>query len=144
MNAYYNEPPFMRFRCILHMFYLDVAKVDLALHILQNVYTCMLQLYVSNVSVVFKCMLQVVYQDVASVALAIHVRCKCMFSNIAAVLNVCCKCFIWMLHMLQWPYTYVASVCFKCFSRFKCMLQVFCLDVTYVTVVIQICCNSMF
>jgi hypothetical protein len=51
--------------------------------------------------------------------------------NVSAVLNVCCKCFIIMLHMLQCPYIYVASVfvnissisdvcCSKCF-----MLQVF-------------------
>jgi hypothetical protein len=27
--------------------------------------------------------------------------------------------------MLHWLYTYVASICFKCFSCFKRMLQVF-------------------
>ena len=53
-------------------------------------------------------MLQVFYLDIAYVALAIH---------------VCCKCFIWMLHMLQCPYTYVASVCCKCFINFGRMLQ---------------------
>jgi hypothetical protein len=37
-----------------------------------------------------------------------------------------------VLHMLQWLYTYVASVCFKCFSYSKCMLQVFYIDVVYV------------
>jgi hypothetical protein len=38
------------------------------------------------------------------------------------ILEVCCKCFIWALqkligtmHMLQWLYTYVASVRCKCF-----------------------------
>ena len=46
-------------------------------------------------------------------------------SNISAVSNVCCKCFIRMWHMLQWPYTYVVSsildvCCRKCF-----MLQMF-------------------
>jgi hypothetical protein len=87
---------FMRFRCMLHMFYLDVAKVDLVLHMLQCLYT-----YVA--SVCFKCfrrMLQVAYLDVAYVALAIHVCCKCMFSNVSAISNICSKCFIWMLQML--------------------------------------------
>ena len=46
-------------------------------------------------------------------------------SNILAVSNVCCKCFIYMLHMLHWIYTYVASVCFKYFIYFRRMLQVF-------------------
>jgi len=101
-----NQPPigsnkytvsFMHFRCMFHMFHLDVAKVDLVLHILQWLYT-----YVSNIS---------------------------------AVLNVCCKCFIWML---QWLYMYVTSVCSKCFRP---MLQVFHLDVAYVS---NICCKRLF
>jgi hypothetical protein len=53
--------------------------------------------------------------------------------NVSAVLNVCCKCFIWMLHMFHWLYMYVANV------RFKRMLEVFYLDVTYLAVVIHIC-----
>jgi hypothetical protein len=63
------------------------------------------------------------------------------------VSKVCCKCFIWILYMLQWLYTYVTSVyskCFICFFKrklqvclsgcciyFTHMLQVFYLDVTY-------------
>jgi hypothetical protein len=63
-----------------------------------------LQVYVSNVSV----LLQVFYLDVAYVALAIH---------------VCCKCFIWMLRMLQWhTHVWQTYVC-KCFISFGCMLQ---------------------
>jgi DNA-directed RNA polymerase subunit N (RpoN/RPB10) len=60
--------------------------------------------------------------------------------------------------MLQWLYAYVVSVCFKCFSCFKRMLQVFYLDVAYVTVhihmlqayvvnvlsVSNICCRKWF
>jgi hypothetical protein len=38
----------------------------------------------------------------------------------SAVSNVYCKCFIWMLHMLQCPYTYIASMCCKCFIYFGC------------------------
>jgi hypothetical protein len=52
--------------------------------------------------------------------------------------------FICIFYMLQWLYTYVASVCFKCFIYFKRMLQVFYLDVAYVAVAIDICCNRMF
>jgi hypothetical protein len=39
---------------------------------------------------------------------------------------------------------YVASVCFKYFSYFRRMLQVFYLDITYVAVAIHICCKRMF
>jgi hypothetical protein len=46
--------------------------------------------------------------------------------------------------MLQWLYTYVSSVCFKCFICFKRMLQVFYLDVAYVAVAIHVCCKCMF
>jgi hypothetical protein len=98
-------------RRMLQVVYLYAAYVALAIHAR---YKCMF----SNVSVVFKCMLQVFYLDVVYVAVAIHVCCKCMFSNVSAVSNVCCKCFIWMLHMLQWSYTYVTNVCSKCFICF--------------------------
>jgi len=91
---------FMRFRCMLHMFHLDVAKVDLVLY--------MLQVYVLNVS---------------------------------AISNVCCKCFIWILPMLQWLYMYVTNVCSKCFTYFIPMLQMFHLDVAYVS---DICCKYLF
>jgi hypothetical protein len=50
-----------------------------------------------------------------------------------------CKRFIWIL---KWLYTYVASVCSKCFNCFRLMLQVFYLDVAYVTVAIHICCKA--
>ena len=49
-----------------------------------------------------------------------------------------------VLHILKWLYTYVASVCFKYFSCFKRMLQVFYLNVAYVAVAIPICCKRMF
>jgi hypothetical protein len=60
--------------------------------------------------------------------------------NDSSVSNVCCKWFIWML---QWLYTYVVSVCFKYFSCFKRILQVF-YDVAYVVLAIHICCKCMF
>jgi hypothetical protein len=46
--------------------------------------------------------------------------------------------------MLQWLYTYVASVCFKCFTCFKCMLQVFYLGAAYVALAIHVRCKCMF
>jgi hypothetical protein len=123
------------------MFYLDVAKVDLILHMLQCLYT-----YV--VSVCFKYFrrkLQVAYLDVAYVALDIHVCCKCMFSNVSAVSNICCKCvYLDVAYVVVAIHVYFISVCFKCFSCFKCMLQVFHLDVAYVEVAIHICCKSVF
>jgi hypothetical protein len=47
-SAYVATVCFMRFRCMLHMFYLDVTKVDLVC-ICCNGYTHMLQVYVSSV-----------------------------------------------------------------------------------------------
>ena len=58
--------------------------------------------------------------------------------------------------MLQWLYTYVASVCSKCcgcfqthvasvcFSCFRRILQIIYLDVAFVAVTIHICCKYMF
>jgi hypothetical protein len=77
---------------MLHMFYLDIVKVVLMLHMLQWLYT-----YVANVC--FKRMLQVFYLDVAYVALAIHVGRKCMFQ---------------MFSLFQ---KYFASVLFRCCLR---------------------------
>jgi hypothetical protein len=61
--------------------------------------------------------------------------------------------FIWMLHIFH---TYVASVCFRCFSYFRHMLQVFYLNFAYVAVtthmlkayvrnvssVLDVCCSK--
>jgi hypothetical protein len=85
------------------------------LHILQWLYT-----YVA--SVFFKCFscfhldVACFHMDVAYVAVAIHVCCKCMFQMFYLFQDIRCKCFIWMLHMLQWLYTYVTNVCFNCFT----------------------------
>jgi hypothetical protein len=62
-----------------------------------------------------------------------------MFSSVFGISYACCKCFMWMLHMLQWLYTYVASVCSKCFSYFRRMLHGFYLGVVYVS---HLCCES--
>ena len=51
-----------------------------------------------------------------------YVAVSVLMLQVACVLSGCCICF----------HTYVASVCFKCFSCFKRMLQVFYLDVAYV------------
>jgi hypothetical protein len=56
-----------------------------------------------------------------------------MFSSVFGILYACCKCFMWMLHMLQWLYTYVANVCSKCFSCFRRMLHGIYLGVAYVS-----------
>jgi hypothetical protein len=42
-----------------------------------------------------------------------------------------------MLHMLQWLYMYVSSICFDCFIYFRRMLQVFHLDVVKVDLVLH-------
>ena len=52
---------------------------------------------------------------------------------IAMIIHICCKCFIWMLHMLQWLYTYVVSLYSKYFTWFRCILQqIFYLFQTFV------------
>ena len=70
----------------------------------------MLQAFVLNVSSIFS-----------------DVCCKCVYLDVAYVLQVCCKCFIWMLRMFYSGFSYVfASVsdaCFKCFICLR-MLQV--------------------
>jgi hypothetical protein len=59
--------------------------------------------------------------------------------NISSVLDVSCnKCFILMLHMFP---TYVASVLSGCCICFTHILQVFYLDVAYVS---HMCCNTIF
>jgi hypothetical protein len=65
-------------------------------------------------------------------------------SNVLAVSNIHCKCFIWNV-----VYVAVAiHICYKCmfqmFSCFRNMLQVFYLDVAYVAVAMHICSKSMF
>ena len=49
--------------------------------------------------------------------------------KVSAILDGCCTCFIWVLHMFH---TYVASVSSGCCVCFTHMLQVFYLDVAYV------------
>jgi hypothetical protein len=82
------------------------------------------------------------------VYVAMLFKCSCvflqvfqlMFQTFYLCLYACCKCCIWMLHILHWLYTCVdKSVYFKCFDCFKRMLQVFYLDVAYATVPIHIC-----
>jgi hypothetical protein len=53
--------------------------------------------------------------------------------------------------MLQWLHTHVSSVCFKCFTCFRLMLQVFHLDVAkvdldvaYVAMTIHACFKHIF
>jgi hypothetical protein len=70
----------MRFRYMLHMFHLDVVKVDLMLHMLQYLYMYVASVY-SKCFICFKRLLQVFYLDVAYVAMAIHLRYKCIFQT---------------------------------------------------------------
>ena len=69
-------------------------------------------------------MLYVFYLDVAYVY-GYAYKLQVYISNVSSVLDVCCKCFIWMLHMFQWLYTHVASVYSKYSIYFRRMLQVF-------------------
>ena len=99
------------FRYMMYMFYLDVTKVDMVLHILQWLYICV-------ASVCFKCfscfkrMLQVFYLDAAYVEWPYTYVASVCFKYFSYFKCICCKCFIWMLHMLQWSYTCVARTMF--------------------------------
>jgi hypothetical protein len=66
-------------------------------------------------------------------------------------IHICFKCFSYFKRMLQVFYLEVGMlhwlytyVASVCFSCFKRMLQVFYLDVAYLAVVIHICCKRMF
>jgi hypothetical protein len=135
---------FIRFRC---MFYLDVAKLDLVLHMLQCLYT-----YVA--SVCFECF-SCFHMYIVSV---LSVCCICCggYTHVTSVCflvsDVCCsKCFmlqvfsladagsgrmrsvfIWMLHVLQWLYTYFA----------KCMFQLLQAYVASILFGCCICCSG--
>jgi hypothetical protein len=93
--------------------------------------------------------------NVPYIVMAIHVCCTCLFDLFQ---NVCCKCLIWILHMLQWLYMYVASVClnispvsylcYECFIGmlhmlqccicFRHMLQAYVQNVSY----LDVCCKE--
>ena len=53
------------------------------------------------------------------------VCCKCVYLDIADILHLYCKCFIWMLHMFCNGFSSVFQVFCKCF---RCMFQVFYLS----------------
>jgi hypothetical protein len=83
---------------------------------------------------VFRLILQVakVNLNIAYIAMAIHAYFKSMFQLFHPLLDVCCKCFICMLHMLQIAMFFFAHNCkWLCC---KCMFQIF----QYVP---GICCN---
>jgi hypothetical protein len=65
----------MCFIWILHMF----ANVFKCFHVFFKYFKSMLQVCVSNVSIVFRHILQVFYLNVAYVAVATHIYCKRMF-----------------------------------------------------------------
>jgi hypothetical protein len=46
------------------------------------------------------------------------------------------------MHMLQWLYTYVSSVCSKCFTCFRRILQVFDLDIAKADLDVAYVCNG--
>ena len=67
-------------------------------------------------------MLQVFYLDVAKVDLDVTCMLKAYVSSVSGVSYVCCKCFIWMLHIFAMVFKCFSGVfasvldaCFKCF-----------------------------
>ena len=98
---------------MFQLFHADVAKVDrdvaIVVHIcckrfIPNVSSvfciCMLQVFqthASSVSSIFFCMLQVLHMDVSKVDQDIATVFQLYVLNVLSVLDVCCKCFTWML-----------------------------------------------
>jgi hypothetical protein len=121
---------FMRFRCMLHMFYLILQKWIWCC-ICCNNYTRMLQVYVSNVSAVLniccKCfiwmlhMLQWLYTYVASVCFKCF---SCFKRTLQVFLSRCCICCSAYTHTLQAYVVNISSVSYICCSKWF-MLQMF-------------------
>jgi hypothetical protein len=88
-----------------------------------NVYTYVLSVY----SKCSRRMLQVFYLDVAYTCMLLA-----YVSSVSGVSYVCCKCFIWMLHMFATVFKCFQSFCFKCFT---CLLL-------YVATVVSGCFKS--
>jgi hypothetical protein len=81
--------------------------------------------------------------DVAKVDLVLHIL-QWLYMYVASICFKYFNCFKRMLQVFYLNVVYVTSVCFKYFSCFKCMLQMFYLDVAIVAVVIHICWKRMF
>jgi hypothetical protein len=108
----------------------ECCKIDLVLHMLQWICTCVASIY-------FKRMLQVFHLDVAYVAAAINVCCKSVFPNVSVVSSrcrICCSGYTRMLQLYVLNFSPILDRCCKCFI---CILL-------YVVVVIHICCKRMF
>jgi hypothetical protein len=99
----------------------------------------MLQAYIFKCFSYFRCMFQVFHLNVAKVDMDVAYTCM-LQKYVSSVSCVCCKCFIWMLHVFYNSYTHVLQVFLgvcKCFSCFGCMLQVFYLNVAKVNLVLH-------
>jgi hypothetical protein len=96
------------FKCfigMLQVFYIDIVEVDREVAHIAMVFSSICP----KCFVCFRCMLQVFHLDVAKVDLDITYTCmlQIYISSVSAVLYVCCKCFIWMLHMFGNGYKHV-------------------------------------
>jgi hypothetical protein len=92
-------------RYVLHLFQMNVAKVD------QNV------AYVAMVAhVCYKGLFPMFHLCFWTYC------CKCVYLNVAYVLHICCRCFICILHvfamvfkLLSCIFASVSETCFKCY-----------------------------
>ena len=147
----------MCFRCMLHMFHLDVAKVDLVLHMLQWLYTYF-------ASVCFKCfsyfkrMLQSVLSGYCICCSGNTCMLQVYVPNVSPVSHLCCKCFIWMFHIAMLPMfrhllqasiqniSSVSDVCCKCvYMDVIVTIHIYCKCMFInVSPVSTVCCRSAF
>jgi hypothetical protein len=74
-------------------------------------------------------------RDVTHVVMTINVCFKCMFLNVSSVLDECCKCFIWMLH--------IHACCKHMFQVFSGVSYV-CLQVFHLNIAYVCNCSQMF
>jgi hypothetical protein len=90
------------------VFCMDVAKVDqnIAYYVAMTIHVCCKRM--------FQMFYLVFFSDVC---------CKCVYLDVANVSYICCKCFIWILHMFcngfasvfRVFFASVLDTCFKCF-----------------------------
>jgi hypothetical protein len=79
---------------MLQMFHLDVSKLNLGVaYDAVAIHACF------KCFIYFRRMLQMFYLDIAKVDLVLHILLWLYthVSSVSSVLNVCCKCSIWML-----------------------------------------------
>jgi hypothetical protein len=70
----------------------------------------------------------------------LHIHARCMQVYVSSVSYVCCKCFIWVLHMFVMVFKCFQTLVLSVLSVFFCILQLLHLDISKVDRVLHIGC----